>query len=97
MPWGEWRSSGPRNGPEDQSEVPMSNQSKFAPHVSTVVPPGEMLSVPTANVYLTECASCGGQFPSYRAICSECEDVADVDGYRDGRKVLWASDGVAAV
>lgn len=40
-----------------------------------------------ADVYLKECASCGGQFPSFRAICSECEDVADLDGYRDGKKV----------
>jgi len=47
------------------------------------------------DVYLKECASCGGQFPSYRAICAECEDVADVDGYRDGKKAV-ASEGAAA-
>ena len=52
------------------------------PAVTTVARPVE------ADVYLTECASCGGQFPSFRAICAECEDVADVDGYRDGRKLL---------
>jgi hypothetical protein len=48
------------------------------------------------EVYLKECASCGGQFPSFRAICSECEDIADVDGYRDGKKKAVASEGAAA-
>jgi uncharacterized OB-fold protein len=38
------------------------------------------------EVYLKKCASCGGQFPTFRAICPECEDNADVDGYRDGKK-----------
>jgi uncharacterized OB-fold protein len=38
-------------------------------------------------VFLEKCASCGGQFPTYRKICSECEDEADVEGYRDGKKV----------
>ena len=45
-------------------------------------------SVRMPDVYLTECASCGGQFPSFRATCAECEDVADADGYRDGRKAV---------
>lgn len=43
------------------------------------------------DVYLKECASCGGQFPSYRAICSECQDVADEEGYRDGKKAVAAA------
>ena len=50
----------------------------------------EPVKVP--DVYLTECASCGGQFPSFRAICSECEDVADADGFRDGKKVSTVAD-----
>lgn len=48
------------------------------------------------EVYLTECASCGGQFPSFRAICAECEDIADVDGYRDGKKHAFANEGTTA-
>jgi predicted amidophosphoribosyltransferase len=40
------------------------------------------------QVYLTECASCGGQFPTFRAICSDCEDAADPDGFRDGKKIV---------
>lgn len=40
------------------------------------------------EIYLTECASCGGQFPTFRAICSECEDAADAEGFRDGKKVV---------
>jgi predicted amidophosphoribosyltransferase len=41
-----------------------------------------------AETYLSECASCGGQFPTFRAICSECEDAADPDGFRDGKKIV---------
>jgi len=40
------------------------------------------------EVYLTQCASCGGQFPTFRAICSECEDAAGPDGFRDGKKIV---------
>ena len=40
------------------------------------------------EVFLTECASCGGQFPTFRAICDECEDRAEADGFRDGKKVV---------
>ena len=40
------------------------------------------------EIYLTVCASCGGQFPTFRAICSECEDAADPDGFRDGKKIV---------
>ena len=50
-------------------------------------------SVKEPEVYLKECASCGGQFPSFRAICAECEDIADADGYRDGKKVVAISAG----
>jgi uncharacterized OB-fold protein len=39
-------------------------------------------------IYLTECASCGGQFPTFRAICAECEDDAGPDGFRDGKKIV---------
>jgi hypothetical protein len=39
-------------------------------------------------IYLTECAFCGGQFPSFRALCSECQDAADPDGFRDGKRVV---------
>jgi predicted amidophosphoribosyltransferase len=39
------------------------------------------------EIYLPECASCGGQFPTFRAICSECEDAAGPDGFRDGKKI----------
>jgi uncharacterized OB-fold protein len=40
------------------------------------------------EIYLSECASCGGQFPTFRAICSECEDAADPSGFRDGKKIV---------
>jgi len=46
------------------------------------------------EVYLTKCASCGGQFPTFRAICSECEDAAEEDGFRDGKKIVLS--GTAA-
>ena len=39
-------------------------------------------------IYLSECASCGGQFPTFRAICAECEDDAGPDGFRDGKKIV---------
>ena len=55
---------------------------------STLVPVATEVDPPREDVFLTECASCGGQFPSFRAICAECEDVAEDDGYRDGRKVV---------
>ena len=42
-----------------------------------------------AEVYLDRCDFCGGQFPTYRAICEECEDAAEADGFRDGKKVTW--------
>jgi uncharacterized OB-fold protein len=40
------------------------------------------------DLYLQKCTSCGGQFPTFRAICSECEDIADVEGFRDGKKAV---------
>jgi hypothetical protein len=58
------------------------------PWVSSDTPVTEPVPAPEVDLYLTECASCGGQFPSFRAICAECEDVAEVDGYRDGRKAV---------
>jgi uncharacterized OB-fold protein len=48
-----------------------------------------------AAVYLTRCASCGGQFPTFRAICSECEDAAEVDGFRNGKKMAPSDTSLA--
>jgi hypothetical protein len=48
-------------------------------------------------VYLQKCTSCGGQFPTFRAICSECEDDADDDGYRDGKKRAPNTDAASDV
>ena len=72
---------------------PISTPTVVRPVDARLVDPGSLApngspSVRMPDVYLTECASCGGQFPSFRAICSECEDVAEDDGYRDGRKVI---------
>lgn len=53
--------------------------------------------LPEEDVYLTACAFCGGQFPTFRAICDECEDVADVDGFRDGKKAVRGRTAAAAL
>lgn len=44
----------------------------------------QALAAPSKQA-LTQCAYCGGQFPTFRAICPECQDSADADGYRDGK------------
>ena len=64
------------NNPDTVSELDVEDLSSMAP---TAAEP---------DIYLTRCASCGGQFPTFRAICPECEDVAEADGYREGKKVF---------
>jgi uncharacterized OB-fold protein len=81
--WTEWVTA---NAGANAARIP-------APALKTDV---EDEPVKEPEVYLKECASCGGQFPSFRAICSECEDIADVDGYRDGKVKAVASEGTAA-